>query len=187
MLVINDDQFKKRAEIIWEKGTNRAEFFRGEVNKYGWVDLGSSWLPSEITAAFLYAQLNQLEKIQAKRIENWNLYFSLLKDLEGKYEIKLPQVPENATNNGHIFYLVLGNLQLRSKLIAKLKEKGVLAVFHYLSLHNSPYYKNKHDGRELPWSDNYSDCLLRLPLYYELSKRDISRICQIIRSVFESS
>ena len=150
MLVINDEQFKKRAEIIWEKGTNRAEFFRGEVNKYGWVDIGSSWLPSEVTAAFLYAQLTCLERIQSKRIENWNLYYSLLKDLEGKYDVKLPEIPENATNNGHIFYLITRDLEMRSRLITKLKENGILAVFHYLSLHDSTYYKDKHDGRPLP-------------------------------------
>jgi len=185
MLVINDSQFKKRAEIIWEKGTNRAEFFRGEVNKYGWVDLGSSWLPSEVTAAFLYAQLNCLEAIQKKRLEHWNQYYSLLKDLEGKYEIKLPQIPENATNNGHIFYITLGDLERRSKLISKLKENGVMAVFHYLSLHESMYYKDKHDGRKLPWCDYYSDCLLRLPLYYELKSREIKKICTLIREFFE--
>ncbi len=185
MLVINDSQFKKRAEIIWEKGTNRAEFFRGEVNKYGWVDLGSSWLPSEVTAAFLYAQLNCLESIQKKRLEHWNLYYTLLKDLEGKYEIKLPQIPENATNNGHIFYITLGNLERRSKLISKLKENGVMAVFHYLSLHDSMYYKDKHDGRKLPWSDYYSDCLLRLPLYFELKSSEITKICKLIREFFE--
>jgi dTDP-4-amino-4,6-dideoxygalactose transaminase len=185
MLVINDQQFKKRAEIIWEKGTNRAEFFRGEVNKYGWVDLGSSWLPSEVTAAFLWAQLNCLEKIQAKRIKNWNLYYSELFDLEGKYDLKLPRIPENATNNGHIFYLVLKNLEVRSRLITRLRENDILAVFHYLSLHDSMYYKDKHDGRSLPWSDYYSDCLLRLPLYYELSSGEIRKICRVIREFFE--
>ncbi len=184
MLVINDERFKKRAEIIWEKGTNRAEFFRGEVNKYGWVDIGSSWLPSEVTAAFLYAQLTCLERIQSKRIENWNLYYSLLKDLEGKYDVKLPEIPENATNNGHIFYLITPDLETRSRLITKLKENGILAVFHYLSLHDSIYYKDKHDGRPLPWSDYYSNCLLRLPLYYELQSKDIKKICKVIREFF---
>ena len=187
MLVINDPQFKKRAEIIWEKGTNRAEFFRGEVNKYGWVDIGSSWLPSEVTAAFLYAQLNCLDRIQARRKEIWNLYFSLLKDLEEKYSLKLPRLPENATNNGHIFYIVMQDLESRSKLISKLKENGIMAVFHYLSLHDSMYYKDKHDGRPLPWSDYYSNCLVRLPLYYELSNREIKKICGVIREFFENS
>jgi dTDP-4-amino-4,6-dideoxygalactose transaminase len=184
MLVINDPQFTKRAEIIWEKGTNRAEFFRGEVNKYGWVDIGSSYLPSEVTAAFLYAQLNCLEKIQAKRIRSWNLYYSLLKDLEGRYDLKLPVIPKNTTNNGHIFYIITGNNDLRDKLIAMLRENGILAVFHYLSLHDSMYYKDKHDGRVLPWSDYYSECLVRLPLYYELKSRDIKKICGLIREFF---
>jgi len=185
MLVINDMQFKKRAEIIWEKGTNRAEFFRGEVNKYGWVDIGSSWLPSEVTAAFLYAQLNFMENIQVKRIKNWNLYYSQLKDLERKYDLKLPRVPEHATNNGHIFYLILQNAEQRDKLISRLRDNGILAVFHYLSLHDSMYYKDKHDGRILLWSDYYSNCLVRLPLYYELSTGMIKHICGLIRDFFE--
>jgi dTDP-4-amino-4,6-dideoxygalactose transaminase len=185
MLVINDQQFKKRAEIIWEKGTNRAEFFRGEVNKYGWVDIGSSWLPSEVTAAFLYAQLNCLEKIQARRVKSWDLYYSLLKDLEEKYDVKLPEIPEYATKNGHIFYLILENAEVRDKLIAKLRQNGILAVFHYLSLHDSMYYKDKHDGRALPWSDYYSNCLVRLPLFYELISKDIILICSLIREFFE--
>lgn len=185
MLVINDGQFKKRAEIIWEKGTNRAEFFRGEVNKYGWVDLGSSWLPSEVTAAFLYAQLNCLDDIQSRRKEHWDLYYKELRELESKYDIKLPKIPKDATNNGHIFYLILSNAEQRNKLIKVLKDNGVLSVFHYLSLHNSPYYKDKHDGRPLPWSDYYSDCLVRLPLYYELKSSEIKKITRIIREFFE--
>ncbi len=184
MLVINDSEFNKRAEIIWEKGTNRAEFFRGEVNKYGWIDIGSSWLPSEVTAAYLYAQLNCLDKIQAKRIKSWNLYYSLLKDLELNHKVKLPVIPEYATNSGHIFYLVLDDSESRSRLIAKLRENGILAVFHYLSLHDSEFYKNKHDGRQLPWSKYYSNCLVRLPLYYELQSIDIKKICKLIREFF---
>lgn len=185
MLVINDPQFKKRAEIIWEKGTNRAEFFRGEVNKYGWVDLGSSWLPSEVTAAFLFAQLNCLEEIQTKRKKSWELYYSLLKDLEGSANVKLPNIPDNATNNGHIFYLICENLDVRSSLIARLRENGILAVFHYLSLHSSPYYSEKHDGRPLPWSDYYSDRLVRLPLYFELSSGEIKKICEVIHDFYK--
>jgi len=184
MLVINDSQFMKRAEVIWEKGTNRAEFFRGEVNKYGWLDVGSSWLPSEVTAAFLYAQISHLEKIQKRRVKKWGLYYSLLKDLEEKHDLKLPVLPEYATNNGHIFYLVLENSKKREKLISLLKENGIMAVFHYISLHNSIFYKNKHDGRQLPWSDYYSSCLVRLPMYYELKSRDIKKICKVIREFY---
>lgn len=173
MLVINDERFSKRAEIIWEKGTNRAEFFRGEVNKYGWVDIGSSFLPSEITAAFLYAQLENLDDIQNKRKEIWDQYYNGLKALEGEGILKTPNIPEYATNNGHMFYLVCNNKKQRSELIEHLKKNGILAVFHYLSLHKSPYYFAKHYGRELPESEYLSDCLVRLPLFYELSNDEI--------------
>ena len=181
MLAINDERFIHRAEIIWEKGTNRAEFFRGEVNKYGWVDTGSSFLPSEIIAAFLWAQLENLENIQAKRKQIWNAYFEDLKSLADKGCFQLPNIPEYATNNAHMFYLVCNSLEERTKLISHLKENGILAVFHYLSLHSSEFYMNKHDGRELPNCDKFADCLLRLPLFYELDKVDeiISRILQI--------
>lgn len=180
MLVINDERFVRRAEIIWEKGTNRAEFFRGEVNKYGWVDTGSSFLPSEMVAAFLYAQLENLELIQNKRKELWNHYHELLMPLAEKGMFKLPVLPEYATNNAHMFYLVCNSLDERSELIKKLKSNDVLAVFHYLSLHSSEYYKNKHDGRDLPNCDHFADCLVRLPLYFELTKEDINKIYSII-------
>jgi dTDP-4-amino-4,6-dideoxygalactose transaminase len=185
LLVINDQKFKKRAEIIWEKGTNRAEYFRGEVNKYGWVDIGSSWLPSEITAAFLYAQLNQMDVIQKKRIKNWNLYHSLLKELENTNKIRLPLIPPGSTNNAHMFYIILDSAITRDKLISWLKSKGIMAVFHYQSLHESEFYRTQHDGRVLSWSNFYSDCLLRLPMYYELSESDIIRICAAIREFFK--
>lgn len=180
MLGINDERFIRRAEIIWEKGTNRAEFFRGEVNKYGWCDIGSSFLPSEVVAAFLWAQLEELDDIQSKRKQLWNKYYELLKPLadEGRYH--LPDIPDYATNNAHMFYLVCNNLQERTALIKKLKENDILAVFHYLSLHSSEYYKDKHDGRLLPECDRYADCLVRLPMYYELSRNDVERICKII-------
>ena len=176
MLAINDERFVKRAEIIWEKGTNRAAFWRGEVDKYGWVDIGSSFLPSDIIAAFLFAQLEHIEQIQKKRKEIWKQYYEALKPLEDKGFFKLPQIPEYATNNGHAFYLICRNEKERNELISHLKQNGVYAVFHYLSLHKSPYYKNKHDGKELQNSDMYSDCLVRLPFYYELQTDDINKI-----------
>lgn len=179
MLVINDERFVSRAEIIWEKGTNRAAFWRGEVNKYGWVDLGSSFLPSEIIAAFLWAQLENMDDIQKRRKEIWNSYWHGLKDWAEAADIQLPFIPDYASNNGHLFYLVCKNLEQRTALINKLKENDILAVFHYLSLHKSPFYQAKHDGRELPESDRYSDCLLRLPLFYELKKTDIKCICNL--------
>ncbi len=181
MLGINDARFIRRAEIIWEKGTNRAEFFRGEVNKYGWCDIGSSFLPSEVVAAFLWAQLESLDEIQAKRKLLWNKYYELLKPLAEKGRFRLPVIPDYATNNAHMFYLVCNNLEERTALIKKLKENDILAVFHYLSLHSSEYYKDKHDGRPLPECDRYADCLVRLPMYYDLDKNDVERICEVIR------
>ncbi len=180
LLAINDERFVRRAEIIWEKGTNRAEFFRGEVNKYGWVDTGSSFLPSEIVAAFLWAQLENLEQIQAKRKMLWSEYYRLLKPLADTGKIKLPVIPEYATNNGHMFYIVCNSLEERTRLIAGLKDKGVGAVFHYLSLHASPYYHDKHDGRSLPNCDHFADCLVRLPMFYELQVLDVQTICEEI-------
>jgi dTDP-4-amino-4,6-dideoxygalactose transaminase len=182
MLVINDERFAGRAEIIWEKGTNRAAFYRGEVDKYGWVDVGSSFLSSEIIAAFLWAQLENLDDIQKKRKEIWNSYWQGLKDWADAAAVQLPFIPDYAGNNGHLFYLVCKNLEQRTVLIKKLKENNILAVFHYLSLHKSPFYQAKHDGRELPESDRYSDCLLRLPFYYELTGNNINFIIQLLKS-----
>ena len=180
MLVINDERFVRRAEIIWEKGTNRAEFFRGEVNKYGWVDTGSSFLPSEIVAAFLWAQIEYLDDIQAKRKQIWNTYFEGLKPLADKGYFRLPETPEYATNNAHAFYLLFNSLEERTELIAHLKKNDILAVFHYLSLHSSEFYKNKHDGRELKNCDKFADCLVRLPMFYELEMSEIERIIKTI-------
>jgi len=184
MLAINDERFIHRAEIIWEKGTNRAEFFRGEVNKYGWVDIGSSFLPSEVIAAFLWAQIEHLDEIQNKRKEHWNRYYEALKPLADKGYFKLPQIPAYATNNAHMFYLVCPSLEDRTKLITTLKQNDILAVFHYLSLHSSPYYTEKHDGRVLANCDRFADCLVRLPLFYELSIEDQNKIIDTIKSVY---
>ncbi|HNV80455.1 MAG TPA: dTDP-4-amino-4,6-dideoxygalactose transaminase [Tenuifilaceae bacterium] len=183
MLVINDEQFAKRAEIIWEKGTNRAAFFRGEVDKYGWVDIGSSFLPSEIIAAFLYAQLEHLNQIQQKRIDIWNYYNEKLGHWASENGIGLPFIPDFATNNGHLFYMVCKNLEQRNQIVEKLKANGILSVFHYLSLHHSPFYRNKHDGPDLPQTNRYADCLLRLPLFFELSHNDVDRICDVLVSM----
>lgn len=180
MLGINDPRFIRRAEIIWEKGTNRAEFFRGEVNKYGWCDIGSSFLPSEVIAAFLWAQLEDMDSIQNKRKRLWNRYYGLLKPMAENGCFSLPDIPEYATNNAHMFYLICNDLTERSALIRDLKENDILAVFHYLSLHSSEYYKDKHDGRSLPECDRYADCLVRLPLYYDLTEEDVERVCEVI-------
>jgi dTDP-4-amino-4,6-dideoxygalactose transaminase len=180
MLVINDDAFAARAEIIREKGTNRSAFFRGEIDKYGWVDMGSSFLPSDILAAFLFAQLENLELIQNRRKEIWDQYAKALQPLASAGKLRLPYLPNFASNNAHMFYVVCASLSEREALINKLKGVGVLSVFHYLSLHKSPFYTDKHDGRELPISDHYSDCLLRLPMYFELSEEEQSLITQSI-------
>ncbi|MBN2484928.1 MAG: dTDP-4-amino-4,6-dideoxygalactose transaminase [Bacteroidales bacterium] len=185
LLAINDSLYNKRAEIIWEKGTNRAEFARGEANKYGWVDIGSSFLPSEITSAFLYAQLEKLHKIQAKRNALWLRYYINLLPLEQKGVVKLPYIPDYAANNGHLFYILCGSAEVRARLISFLRSKDILSVFHYLSLHKSPFYKEKHDGRELKNSDYFTDHLLRLPLFYELKPSQVDYICESIFSFFK--
>jgi len=181
MLVVNDDRFISRAEVIWEKGTNRSAFFKGEVDKYGWVDVGSSFLPSEITAAFLYAQLEKLDHIQKRRLEIWNRYFNELNPLAAKGYFQIAELPEYASNNAHLFYIVVPNLDTRDNLLLSLRNKGVYAVFHYLSLHASPYYKAKHDNRILPNTDRYSDCLIRLPFFYELTEAEQSFIIEAIQ------
>ena len=178
MLAINDERFTHRAEIIWEKGTNRAEFFRGEVNKYNWVDIGSSFLPSEVIAAFLWAQIEHLDEIQKRRKLLWNMYYDGLKPLADKGCFSLPALPDYATNNAHMFYLVCNSLEDRTRLITHLKQNDILSVFHYRSLHSSPYYKDKHDGRALPNCDMFADRLVRLPLFYELKEEDVQKIIQ---------
>ena len=185
LLVINDERFVRRAEIIWEKGTNRAEFFRGEVNKYGWVDMGSSFLPSEVNAAFLWAQVENIDDIQAKRKALWDRYYERLKPLAEQGKFTLPDIPEYASNNAHMFYIVLPNLDARSELLKYLKTNGVGAVFHYLSLHSSEYYKSRHDGRDLPQCDRYADCLVRLPLFYDLSLDTVNEICDLISTYYQ--
>jgi len=185
MLVINKEKFIHRAEIIREKGTNRSSFFRGEVDKYGWVDIGSSFLPSDIIAAFLYAQLQNIEKIQSKRKDIWEAYYHGLKSLEENGRLRLPHILSYATNNAHMFYVVCPSIESRTEVIRRLKEKSILAVFHYFSLHRSAFFARKHDGRTLPYADNYTDCLLRLPLYYELQKEDQEEIIRTIHSYFK--
>ena len=184
MLVINDDCFIKRAEIIWEKGTNRAEFYRGEVDKYGWKDIGSSFLPSDIVAAYLFAQLENIETIQSKRKSIWRQYHDGLKELEDDEFIKLPYIPEYATNNAHLFYILCRNQSIRNELLSFLKNNHINAVFHYLPLHRSDFYSGIHGDRQLPWCDYYSECLIRLPIYCELSEKNIEKIIGCIYEYF---
>jgi len=182
LLVVNDERFIRRAEIIWEKGTNRAEFFRGEVNKYGWVDMGSSFLPAEINAAFLWAQLENLDEIQTKRKLLWNTYYENLSSIiNTEAPFALPDLPSYATNNAHMFYLVFPDLEKRSAFIKYMKENGILTPFHYLSLHNSDYYTSHNtEIPELPECDRYADCLVRLPMYYDLEIEQVEEICRLI-------
>lgn len=184
MLCVNDERFLHRSEIIWEKGTNRASFFRGEVDKYGWVDTGSSFLPSEIISAFLYAQIENIADIQAQRQAIWARYYEALEPLAQKGFFAIPNIPSYSTNNAHMFYLVCNSVEQRTALIAKLKDKGVMAVFHYLSLHKSLYCKANYSTIDLPHSDRFTDCLVRLPLYCDLSIPEVDSIVTIIREYF---
>lgn len=206
LLTINDDRFIRRAEIIWEKGTNRSEFFRGLVNKYGWVDTGSSFLPSELISAFLWAQINNLDKIQTRRKEIWEKYWSGFSEIAERGLVSLPYIPEYATNNAHMFYLICRSLRQRSRLIDFLNERGILAVFHYLSLHKSRFYVENSDvrpanfhkvenvddelvveGLDLPECDRYADCLVRLPLFYEFADEEVDCVIEAINEFFKTN
>lgn len=179
LIGINDIKYINRAEIIWEKGTNRADFFRGNTSKYEWIDIGSSFLPSELNAAYLWAQLENLTLIQNKRIMIWNYYRTHLEIWALKNNISLMKIPEYATNNGHMFYLICDSISQRRELIEFLKSNETMAVSHYLSLHSSPFYTKKHDGRILRNSDFYTNRLLRLPLFYELNVEKVVDIIKI--------
>ncbi|WP_339753937.1 dTDP-4-amino-4,6-dideoxygalactose transaminase [Algoriphagus aquimarinus] len=183
LLAINDEQFVHRAEIIWEKGTNRASFFRGEINKYGWVDIGSSFLPSEITAAFLWAQLEHLSEIQAKRIQIWNRYNDHFSQKLESYGVKCPTIPSYADNNAHMYYIISKDDKHRDFILKKMKDSGILAVFHYLSLHKSEFFNDCHDGRDLPFSDQYSNRLIRMPFFLELTMEQIDQISQTLLDI----
>lgn len=185
MLVVNDESLIKRAELIWEKGTNRAAFFRGEVDKYDWLDIGSSFLPSELVAAFLFGQLEHLEQIQARRKQIWELYNDGLAELSEKNLLQLPYIPDYATNNAHLYYVICKSSKERDVLLDHLIGAGIRAVFHYLPLHSSPYYSEKHDGRRLPNADRYSECLIRLPIFYELRDEDVAYITTTVKEFFK--
>ena len=181
LLAVNDEKFIERAEIIWEKGTNRSAFFRGEIDKYGWVDIGSSFLPSEVTAAFLWAQLENVERIQNKRLNIWNSYAKALIDAP----VAGPVIPSYATNNAHMFYLVCNSLAQREALIKHLRKAGYYAVFHYLSLQRSPYYSRIGDVTTLEQADAYAEKLLRLPFYFELTPNLQNEVIKNVLQFFE--
>lgn len=180
-LLINDPQLLERAEIIREKGTNRARFFRGQVDKYSWVDIGSSYLPSDILAAYLYGQLEQREKVQAHRRKLWDTYRTGLGDWAYKHEVRLPHVPEYCEQAYHMFYMLLPTLELRQGLITHLRERNIQAVFHYLPLHLSDMGR-KFGGRpgDLPITERVSDQLIRLPFHNVLSETDQQRVIEAV-------
>jgi dTDP-4-amino-4,6-dideoxygalactose transaminase len=186
-IILNRAGFIEEAEIIWEKGTNRNKFFRGEVDKYTWVGLGSSYLMSELNAAYLWAQLEMADSITSDRMRSWNYYFNSLKPLSEKGLIELPQIPKECTHNGHMFYLKTKDLKERTALIAYLKDRGIMAIFHYIPLHSSPA------GLKFgifSGTDNFttkeSERLLRLPMYFGLSGDDAAYISGAVRDFYKA-
>lgn len=187
-IVINDKSFRERAEIIREKGTNRSKFFRGEVDKYTWVDLGSSYLPSDINAAVLWCQLEHLDEIQEKRMEIFETYFKGLLDLQNSGKLRLPVINSFAEHNAHMFYVLLNSEEERDSLMKFLKENGVHSVFHYIPLHTGSFYEKNFGSVSLPVTEILSARLLRLPVYYDLDLESVTRICNLVsRYFFERS
>ena len=184
LLAIRDPDRVDRAEILRDKGTDRSAFFRGEVDRYGWVDVGSSFLLSDILAALLWAQLERLDEISARRFRIWETYREALADLERRGWATLPVVPPFARHNGHAFYLTLPDEPTRARLIAHLGARGILAVFHYQSLHASRYFAGRHDGRALPNADRFSDCLVRLPMFHDFAADEQERVTTAVLDFF---
>lgn len=184
-LVINDPQYNDRAEIIREKGTNRARFFRGQVDKYTWVDYGSSYLPSDMNAAYLFAQLEVKDEINTNRLACWNTYYEELAFLQAEGLLELPVIPEGCIHNAHMFYVKLANLEQRTNFISYLKERGVQAVFHYIPLHSSPAGERygSFDGVDV-FTTKESERLVRLPLYYGLTQKDQALVIDAVKSFF---
>lgn len=181
LIVINNDEYVERAEIIREKGTNRSKFFRGQVDKYTWVDIGSSYLPSDMVAAFLYAQLKNIEKINKKRLELWNDYNQFFKQFENI--IKRPYCPDECVHNAHMYYVLFKNLELRTQFIDYLKKKDILSVFHYIPLHSSPAGKKYcRTVGNMDVTNAISDTLVRLPMFYELSQSQMATIQAAVKS-----
>ena len=179
--MINDNRFVERAEIIWQKGTNRKAFQQGKVDKYTWVDIGSSFLPGEITAAFLWAQLQEATRITQQRLDSWHRYHVILAPIEKKGKIRRPIVPKGCEHNAHMYYILLESLQQREQKLKKLEKEGVNAVFHYVPLHSSP--AGKKYGRlagQLPHTQDISERILRLPLFMGLTARQQNTIAEIL-------
>ncbi len=186
-ILVNNPKYINRSEIIREKGTNRTQFFRGEIDKYGWVDKGSSFLPSDLIAAFLFAQLENAILIKNRRTEIWNTYFDHLKPLEDKGLLSLPKIPEHCEHNSHMFYMLLKDKKQRNNLIQYLKSKGILAVFHYLPLHSSVMgMKYGYKKGDFPISEKISDCIIRLPFYYTLTPENQNSVINSVFNFFEN-
>jgi len=181
---INDEKYVKRAEIIREKGTNRSQFFRGEVDKYTWVDIGSSYLPSDINAAVLYSQFENIEKINQKRKTIYERYYNGLAELQARGILRLPIVNDYAKTNYHMFYIILNSEQERDGLMYYLKDNGINSVFHYIPLHESPYSRSRYGTFNLPMTEDLSKRLLRLPIYYSLDLEEVDYIVGKIFSYF---
>ena len=183
LLLINDERFIHRAEIIREKGTNRSQFFRGMVDKYSWVDIGSSYLPSELQSAYLWGQLEMVEKIQNARMQCWKEYYERLSPLAKKGIIELPIIPSNVTHNAHMFYLKVKNLDVRTELLEHLKAHEIGAVFHYIPLHSAPAgLKFGHFLGEDRFTTQESERLVRLPLYHGLTSQEIEKVCKTLET-----
>jgi len=187
-LLINDSKMIDRAEIIWEKGTNRNQYFREQVDKYTWCDIGSSFLPSELIGAFLYAQLEQAEQIISVRKRIFKRYMQKLKPLEDKRVVRLPLVPSECACNGHIFFIITGSFEERTRLMTYLKDRGVTALFHYVPLHSSPAgRKYGKTGSPMTLTDDLCNKVLRLPFYYDMTDDDVDRVADAITSWAQQS
>ena len=185
-LLYNDDRYQEKAEILREKGTDRSKFFRGQVDKYRWMDYGSSYLPSELNAAYLYAQLEVCDQIQDKRMEIWNYYHRELEALEKEGKITRPVIPEGCIHNAHMYYLKVRDMEVRTKLIHYLREKGICSVFHYIPLHTAP--AGQKFGRfagEDRYTTKESEKLLRLPMFYNLDMKDVEYVTEQLKSFKE--
>lgn len=185
-LIINNPAYNEKAEILREKGTNRAKFFRGQVDKYTWVDFGDSFLPSELNAAYLWAQLQVADEINNNRLASWNAYYEALKPLEENGLVELPTVPEGCVHNAHMFYIKLKDLDERTDFIAKLKEDGVNCVFHYIPLHSAPagHKFGRFNGEDI-YTTKDSERLVRLPLYYNLTREDRDYVIKCVKQYFK--
>ena len=185
-LVINNQYYNEQAEVLREKGTDRSKFYRGEIDKYTWVDYGSSYLPSDLNAAYLYAQLEVADQVNQNRLDTWNYYYVQLKELERKGMVEIPKIPDGCVHNAHLFYLKLANLDERSRFINYMKEQGINCVFHYIPLHSAPAGKKfgEFHGQDI-YTTRESERLVRLPLYYNMNHEDCERVIDCVNKFFQ--